>query len=263
MNESNLISILFQSKNETRPKYLLNPVISYIFLGIDVTLLLPLCYFHYLIWIMIKREKNRKGQNLVKHLLKCYSVIVPISFFITAVYINTLTRYVYPPWLLSEKWFCLIFEFLQHSTIVYIGGFSVFVASIKYLFIVHYDNAIKFGEIRARKIFFVVHLLTPMILALLNSVSNGNIDPIFWVDHCWTYKTDTENTNSSVNEKLENFFCVNREYDTSKLFGETLGGIVAWLLRGICGGVKVFYLMILSNLIELVLYGLIINDLCR
>ena len=251
------------SKNETRLGYLLDPLVSNIFLGIDVVLLCLLCYFHYKIWRMVKREEKKKGQNLVKHLLKCYSVIVPITFCFTAVYINILTRYVYVPWAVSGYWFCLVFETFQHATIVYVGGFSVFVAGIKYWFIVHYAKANDFGEKCARKVFLITHLVIPFLIALLNSVSNGNIDQIFWVDHCWTYRTDTENLNSTSIQKLENFFCVNREYGVSKEVGGTLGMVMEGCLRALCGGVKVFYLMLLSNMLELIAYALIVAYLIR
>lgn len=252
-------------KNETRFLYLLYPEISYTFLVIDIVLLLPLFYFHYLIMVMIKREKKKKGQNLVKNLLACYAVIVPITFFLVSGYVNILTRYDNPPAFISGSWFCVIFEAFGHTSSVYIGGFSIFVAVIKYWFIVHNANARKFGEDKARRLCLALHLVIPIILAALNSVSNGKIDQIFWVDHCWSYKAETEKVRSEKNwsEKLEDLFCLNRQYDVLEHFKGTTNMVMTTSLRAICGGVKVIYLLFLFNIPEIIFYCLIFRYLNR
>ena len=268
MNSSNLreirVSNPFHENNKTRTEYHLSPETGYIFLVIEVALLVPMCFFHYLIWKMIKREKKKKKtQNLIKNLLSCYVFIVPITFLLVFVYINILTKYVNPPKLIRGHWFCAIFESLSHATIVYIGGFSVFVACIKYWFIVHSANAINFGEKLAKNIFLKLHLIIPTTLACLNSVSNGKIDQIFWVDHCWSYTTSSENMNDDIYEKIRNLFCVSREYEITNFFGEKSKTVITTILRAICGSVKTFYLLFLSNLLEFTLYVLIFRYLNR
>jgi len=67
---------------------LLSPLAHYIFLGIDIILIIPMLYFHFLKRSMLKRENKKKGQNLMKNLLEGYVWTIPISFLAIAIYIN-------------------------------------------------------------------------------------------------------------------------------------------------------------------------------
>jgi len=155
------------------------------------------------------------------------------------------------------------FELFSHASIVYIGGFSIFVAAKKYWFIVHNATAMNFGKHKAKKILLVSHILLPIILSLLNTISNGRIDQIFWVDHCWSHAADAINITSSATDKIEDYFCANRHYELPELFGESLRNLVTNSLRATCGTVKVFYFLFLSNILELFLYLLIFRYLNR
>ena len=250
-------------KNETRFNFLIDSETSNYFLGIDVFLNFPLCGSHYFLKSMINREK-KKGQNLVKHLLSCYAVIVPITFNLIGIYLNILTRYSHPPWIISGHWFCVAFEGFCHTAIVYIGGFSLFVAVIKYFFIVHSGKAINFGENKARKICLISHLVFPIIMGALNSISNGRVDQLFWIDHCWSHQGWRFNhLNMTNSEKIGTLFCINREYEISDIFGENLKDVITKFLRVVCGGVKVTYLIFLSNILEVIIYVLIFKYLNR
>ena len=111
--------------NSTSSNLLLSPQTHFIFLGIDVILIAPLLYFHYLMRAMLKRENKKKGQNLIKDQMKAYVWIIPVSFVVIGLYINVLTFFVDPPSIWIGPWFCIIFELFGHVDIVYIGGFSL------------------------------------------------------------------------------------------------------------------------------------------
>lgn len=253
-----------QEPNTTRTEYLLQTDVCHIFLVIDMFLLLPLCYFHYLIVCMIRRESRvRKGQNLLKELLACYSVMVPITFLGNSAYFDIMTRFLHTPTIFRGFWFCFIFEIFTHVSTVYTGGFSVYVASLKYWRIVHNSHATRIGEEQARKICFILHLVLPILVSILNSISNGKIDQLFSVDHCWSIKEAYEMTGTTPSDKIQNLFCVNRHYELEKYFSPSVGKNIARILRGLCGSVKIFYLLLLSNLVELVIYILIFKYLNR
>ena len=81
-------------QNGKRLKFILQTGTSHIFLGLDIFQVLLLFYFHYLMILMTKREaKVRKGQDLIKELLQCYSVMVPITFIGASAYLDVMTRY--------------------------------------------------------------------------------------------------------------------------------------------------------------------------
>ena len=252
------------SENNTRFQYILQTDTSHLFLVLDIFQVLILCYFHYLMICMLKREsKVRKGQDLIKELLQCYSVMVPITFLGASAYLDVMTRYLSTPTVLSGFWFCVTFELYIHISTIYIGGFSLYVASLRYWRIVHNPTATIFREYKARKICFVIHLLLPILTSILNSLSNGRVDQIFAVDHCWSIDLHDNNTNPSGYDKIKSFFCVDRNYELDFYFGKRVGYNIARILRVLCGSVKIFHLLFLSNIIELIIYILIFKYLDR
>ena len=249
-------------QNFTRFEYILQAHTSCLFLVFDISLVLLLFYFHYLMIRMLKREsKARKGQELIKELLQCYSIMVPVTFTGAGAYFDIMTRYLNTPSVLQGFWFCVTFELYVHISTIYIGGFSLYIASLKYWRIVHNPTATKFVEYKARKICFVFHLIIPILTAILNSLSNGKVDQIFSVDHCWSIDSNGTSTDPTMYGKIKSLFCVDRNYEMEAYFGKGLGKKIANLLRVLCGSVKVFHLFVLSNLMELILYILIFRYL--
>ena len=64
-------------------------------------------------------------------------------------------------------------------------------------------------------------------------------------------------------EKVGSFFCMNREYDISDFFGENSKHTITQILRGMCGCVKLTYLVVLNNVVEMLLYCRIFKYLNR
>ena len=258
MNDSRLLL------NSAANDLLLSPLAHYIFLGIDIILIIPMLYFHFLKRSMLKRENKKKGQNLMKNLLEGYVWTIPISFLAIAIYINVLTPYLEPPSLWIGFWFCIVFEIFGHIDIVYIGGFSLWAAIIKYWFIVHNKKATNFGEEKARKILLVSHIVVPITLSSLNSISNGKRDQIFWVDHCWGQTKDLSGiADESEPNPFVKLLCFDRNYTLPSYFGENIDDVATKTLRVTCGGLKLLYFIFLSNMIEFFLYFLIFRYLNR
>ena len=174
-----------------------------------------------------------------------------------------LTRYGRTPNFLRGHWFCVTFELYVHHTTLYIGGFSLFIAILRYWRIVHNVNASEVEEGKARKIVFILHLVFPVILSVLNSWSNGRIDQLFIVDHCWNFDSVTENLSVLNSEKLKDFFCTSRQYEFANYFEESNKETITISLQMLCGSVKFAYILILSNVVEFILYSLIYRYLNR
>ena len=258
MNDSRLFL------NSAANDLLLSPLAHYSFLGIDIILIIPMLYFHFLKRSMLKRENKKKGQNLMKNLLEGYVWTIPVSFLAIAIYINVLTTYLEPPSLWIGFWFCIVFEIFGHIDIVYIGGFSLWAAIIKYWFIVHNKKATNFGEEKARKILLVSHIVVPITLSSLNSISNGKRDQIFWVDHCWGQTKDPSGiADESEPNPFVKLLCFDRNYTLPSYFGENIDDVATKTLRVTCGGLKLLYFIFLSNMIEFFLYFLIFRYLNR
>ena len=253
---------------EISEKYLLSETSSYIFLTIDITLLTILVYFHSLLHLMLKRENQRSGQDLLKDLLSCYIVITPVSFLLIFSYINIFAIYSESPSTLIGSEFCDVFETMGHATIVYIGCFSVFVACVKFCFLNKHASTIQFGEDRAKRIAVIFHLVIPILLGILNSISNGDKDQIFWVEHCWGFngRSNTSGTGNEEYGMLREIVCLDRQYEeVNRFYGDndTRTIVATRALRSICGAVNIFYLLFLSNGMEFIIYIFVVRYLYR
>ena len=237
-----------------------------VFLVIDSILLVFNFYFHCLIKRMVRRKDKKKGQVIIKNLLACYSVIVPITFLIVFIYINILLNYQHQPSKIIGDWFCFSYEYFAHSTGLYLGAFSLFTAGMRYWFIVKNAKAKAFGEKKARGVFFGMHLALPIIMAALNSISNGNRDHIYVVNLCWAEHSETSmNVSTSaadvVHDDAASFLCSNRRYEIAEYLGENSSYYLEPMLRIICGSISVFYILFCSNMGEFLLYALIFRYL--
>ena len=235
----------------------LNPRTSIIFLIVDLILLVLNFYFHYLIRRMISRKDTKKVTLITQTLLKCYSVIVPSSFLIVFIYLNIILRYTYPPSEAIGEWFCFVYEYFAHTTGLYLGSFTLFTAGMKYWFIVDNAKAKSFGEEKAKSIFSMLHLGVPFTMAAFNSLSNGKRDQIYVVNICWG------DNSSGIPDPADDIICSNRQYEIANYLGESAEPYVEPILRITCGSITVLYIMICSNVGELILYGLMFKYLNR
>ena len=273
MNRSQLIdvdiskTVYSDSNNNTISMNQMSPRLSLAFLIIDMIILVPICYFHYMIKCMVRREKEKKGHTIIKNILACYSVIVPVVFILCFTYVDVVLRYAYPPFQIFGNWFCHGYGIFAHSGGMYIGAFSFFAAVVKYWFIVHNVAAKQFGEIKARNIFMVLYLTIPIFMAILNSISTGNLDQNMWVNLCWGLKNRNlvdDISYESVSDHLGSYFlCNDRRYEITKHVGIQASHYIIPILRFICVITKILYLAFFSNLGELLLYILIFRYLNR
>ena len=141
------------------------------------------------------------------------------------------------------------------------GAFSLFAAVVRYWFIVNNATAKNFGEEKASKIFAISYCVIPLIMAALNSISNGTIDQNMWVNQCWTNITTLDNPTDSESESGNGVFCNDRQYDIEKYVGKEASNLIVPIMRAICGSVQLLYLAFFSNIAELVIYGLIFKYL--
>ena len=239
---------------------------SMIFFTIDMIILCFHCCFHHLMRRMILRKDSKKANvSIIQNLLSCYSVIVPFTFSIVFTYLNVILQYINPPSEILGEWFCFAYEYFAHSTGLYLGTFSIFTAGMKYWFIVHNAKARVYGEEKAKRLFLVLHLALPIIMAAMNSISNGNKDQIFVVNICWKHFPETLDNNTTREEQslIDRFLCLDRTYNIEAYIGEFASVFFEPFLRTICGSISVFYILFCSNMGEFIIYWQIFKYLNR
>ena len=179
-----------------------------------------------------------------------YAIAMPVWEMIAGGYTFGIIPHMYPPVETIGPWFCFSIEYIFHYFIMYTGIFSLMVAVMKYLWIVHNDKMKLFGEAKAISLFLILHFAIPMVVSAVNLVSNGDKDHFHAVDQCWGNTEEAENDENGVLE----YFCYYRRYEIKQYIGENAGNFLEPVLRATCGFVKIFYLLSLSNTIEFVVY---------
>ena len=223
-------------------------------------------YFHYLIYRMTLRKDLKKSQGTITNVLACYSVITPITFLFAFIYLNIILQYTSPPSEIIGEWFCFVYEYYVHVVCIYLATFSLFTALMKYWFIVENARATNFGVEKGRTVFLIIHLITPITIAALNSISNGERDLHYLVNICWSQSMSThEIGNSSVLDDPGgmDMFCTNRHYQTTYYLGAAASHYMDPFLRMICGSISIFQAIFCSNLCELFVYALLYKYLNR
>ena len=239
---------------------------SMIFLITDLVILCFHCYFHHLIRRMILRKDSKKANvSIIQTLLSCYSLIVPFTFTIVFTYLNLILPFASSASEVFGGWFCFAYEYFAHSTGLYLGTFSLFTAGMKYWFIVHNAKARVYGEEKAKRQFWILHLFLPFFMAAMNSVSNGNKDQIYVVNICWKDPPNQVYLNATIEEAslTDRFLCRDRSYDLQAYIGENASNYVEPLFRSICGSISVFYILFCSNMGEFIIYWMIFKYLNR
>ena len=249
---SSTISAIIDSPDQN----FVSPIISSLLLIINTFLTIPMGYLHYLIASMIKRDKNKKGHTLIGSVLRVYTIIVPFTFFAMVLYANILLNYVDPPSGVLGEWFCHIFQPWSQFSGMYIGQFSLVLSMMKYWFVVKSIKAKRFGEKKATVIFLVVHLVVPILasgLILITDVSEdaaGALGKCYWVKGRMHEQPKSNIKQIDFLEQAADYLCFNHKYDS---WSGTVNGLKS-LLRFICGGLRLFKLVVFGNVIEILLY---------
>ena len=234
-----------------------------IFLTVDTLSLLANLYFHRLMYLMIQREKLKKGCVLMKYLLLPYSVITPVVFVISVAYADLLLQVESPPSHFIGDYFCHFYEIFAHVCGLYVGSFSLFAAVFKYLFIVKSAAMKSYGEERIAFISMICYLLIPIIIAILNSFSNGDHDLLLWVNYCWGNNQSFQNIKNNDYEEVNYLSCANNQYMEVKQVGIVPSHFIISVVRTLCSSIKIMYLILFSNVPEIIFYSGIIRYLNR
>ena len=251
--------------NETSQQYSLGSELSLSFLGINITLLVPMIYFCRLIMLMAKRESKTKKDMLLGSALMCFAVLLPVLVFVVPVAnLFGVLSLIYPAAEILGAWYCHLLELVAYFTAIYMGIFSLLSAVLRYRYIVGNEKGEIIDKDKAKKTLLIFHLTIPAVVALLHSISNGEKDQLLWVNKCWGHKeTKTPHEENDFIYYIGDVFCYDRKYEIEHYVGTTAANVFEPVLRVICGGLTVFYMVFLSNVIELILYFIIFTNMNR
>ena len=103
-----------------------------------------------------------------------------------------------------------------------------------------------------------------IIVSVLNFFIIGDSDDTFWVNYCWEQnENEAKENETTLLYEIAEKMCYNRVYHVESYFGTTSANIIEPLLRIVCGGIGIFYLVYMSNIVEGILYLIIFRHINR
>jgi hypothetical protein len=213
---------------------------------------------------MVHREQVKKEDTIMSKVLKYYSALLPISILFLVLSVNVAMSFVYPVSQEFGEWYCNSFQLLGHISVVYLGILSTITATIRYKYFKKHQVDTPVVKERQKKVFLILHLVTPTIVSILNFSLIGERDNTFWVNHCWGHNDgEVQENETTILYQIAEKMCYNKEYNVESYVGTTAANIIEPLLRVACGGTALFYLVYMSNIVEIIIYSVIFRHVDR
>ena len=251
--ETTISNETFKNITTDHEGLLLSPDVASVFLSLDILIGAIGVFLHYLIRKMVNREET-KEPILLGNVLRAYTwTYLFLTLFIT-INVHGILAFLYPVVDIIGPWYCFVVEFLSHSLSSYFACHSVLVATMKYYCIVHREKVDGIGRERVKKIFLVTYLVGVGVIATLNSLSNGAYDQRYWVNMCWGRNNVASSLDYGFWHSIKGTFCYNREYELVPYIGQQASNFFEPILRVMCGGVTIFYIIFATNVLELFIY---------
>ena len=151
---------------------------------LDFVSFVSCCFLHSFLYRSMQRQDFRmlNKTNIIDVLLKCYSVIAPIAISCGVIYGNIALFDFYPENV--NPWFCHMSHYICQLSFLYLAMFSLSVAIMRYICIVHYDKTVVFGLEKLKHTLLLLHILIPIMITAAHVVSTGNVDPMMTINKC-------------------------------------------------------------------------------
>ena len=235
---------------------LLDPNVAATFLGVKFVVVLMGIYVQYKIRAMLRRDTC-----LINHVLSAYSVIQMMFWPFMLIFNDILTSFVYPISDVTGSWLCDICVVLICYGRLHILFHTFIVALMRYVFVVHDDRVVKFGKQRAKRIFFWISLIWPMMSTAWLLFQAIYFRKEFSFARTLISKCYGNHHNMFMTEDLLDWkkYCTLEVYEMDGYF-EKFSELVQ---RGFCVGFAVVNLIVLSNVAEGLLYWRVMKRLKR
>ena len=205
------------------------------------TLVIVGLYMHYLVLRMSKRDET---------LLNCLLPDFALNFLVggPAMYIISSIILVLPDPAneMFGIWFCHMASILGYVWLFKVWLFSLLVAILRYLYVVHNEKIQEYGLARVQRIFRILFWAIPTGLMILHLAFRTDHEPTILANRCYGWSLESSSSTNwwyTVKQK----FCFYRDYGFTNRFAE-------YGLKMGCGVNQFVRILLLSNLPEGVIY---------
>ena len=229
------------------------PLIAMLFIILKAVILIAGSYLNVKVYKLMSKEKGILKK--VTQLFVCANSA--LWYFLT--FFSGITDFIHPMNQVAGQWFCdiceLVFYFLGNIMTFH----SLVAAMMRYVFIVHREGVNEFGREKAKRLFFYLSFLLPLLVSFWEFVNGTELDSMSFINKCNGKHHKVFLLESSTTNVARRGFCGFEDYKFQDLWSH----LVVWIRRLSCIANKVIMIVMGLNVVEGILYWKIWTHIYR
>ena len=230
-----------------------NPLIAVLFILLKSVILIAGGYLHLKVYKLMAKEKGILKR--VTQLFVCANSA--LWYFLT--FFSGITDFIHPMNQVAGQWFCDICEFVFYFLGNIMTFHSLVAAMMRYVFIVHREGVNKFGREKAKRLFFYLSFLLPLLVSFWEVVNGTELDAMSFINKCNGKHHKVFLLESSTTNVAKRNFCGFEDYKIKDIWSQ----LVALIRRFSCVANKIIMIIMGLNVVEGVLYWKIWTHIYR
>ena len=162
--------------------------------------------------------KDKEGKTWMIHMTHSISLMLYFAFHIpfftfTNTIPNLADQY-------TGEWFCYLASFITVYGFFIVTLNSLLIAVMKYVFIVHSEKALLYGNEKTQKLFFIINLILPLFLAVFACITR-DFDSFSALNSCFGQTEQVLAQYNTWSKNFEKFFLCNLNKEEDQSYGHT------------------------------------------
>ena len=199
-------------------------------------------------------SRNRDTKTWQIHI--AHSIIVTIFFAFDLPFV-TISNALPHLSVYTGEWFCNLASLIVSYGVNFIITNSLLIAAMKYIYIVHWDKAMRFGHQNIQRIFFIITITLPGFFAVVQTITK-DVDSYKAIKSCFGMPDEKKDSRNGAWQRL--FLC-NLSYTETPNAEES--SIFYILIQIVCVSRSVLAYLFCTNLPEAFFYYKIFKKMRR
>ena len=157
----------------------------------------------------------------------------------------------------TGEWFCYMASFIVNYEVYFLVTNSFLIAVMKYIYIVHWDKAMRFGHQKIQRIFLIITITLPCFFAAVQTITK-DIDSYKAIKSCFGMPDEKKDSRNGAWQRL--FLC-NLSYTETPNAEES--SVFYILIQIVCVSRSVLAYLFCTNLPEAFFYYKIFKKMRR
>ena len=199
-------------------------------------------------------SRNRDTKTWQIHIANAIIVTIFFAFDLPFVTISNALPHLS---VYTGEWLCNLASLIVSYGVNFIITNSVLIAAMKYIYIVHWDKAMRFGHEKIQRIFLVVTITLPCFFAVVATLTR-NFDSYKAIKSCFGMPDEKKDSRTGA---WQRFFLCNLSYTDTPNAEES--SVFYILIQIVCVSRSVLETLLCTNLLEAFFYYKIFKKMRR